>query len=286
MADERSNPKTEPTFTKEQQAAQFASILGEKNFDKDKFELDVQKLKDAGKDLNLLDPADYRKKKDNPDKKPDYDNGSLSFSTQRRGGSIIITGSDGSQMEAKTPEEKHKMVAQAYKRKAANEPEEQRKNLAVAFESPNKDPVEMEIFAKTFINEGIGVAGDVPQNPKFWQDFKKEYLANPEHSAEQWKHLTRKVPPEYMGDRSREQTQTQSSFRLEKVSARTGQQQTATMDVSQQPNMNKRDFIHNLRNGNNLNLSPSPEKPIKQRNNSQVQEILRRRLRETKLELQ
>lgn len=144
----------------------------------------------------------------------------------------------------------------------------------------------MEIFAKTFINEGIGVAGDVPQNPKFWQDFKKEYLANPEHSAEQWKHLTRKVPPEYMGDRSREQTQTQSSFRLEKVSARTGQQQTATMDVSQQPNMNKRDFIHNLRNGNNLNLSPSPEKPIKQRNNSQVQEILRRRLRETKLELQ
>ena len=58
MADERSNPKTEPTFTTEQQAAQFASLLGEENFDKDKFELDVQKLKDAGKDLNLLDPAD------------------------------------------------------------------------------------------------------------------------------------------------------------------------------------------------------------------------------------
>lgn len=31
----------------------------------------------------------------------------------------------------------------------------------------------MAAFAKAFINEGIAVGGDVPQDPKFWQNLKK-----------------------------------------------------------------------------------------------------------------
>lgn len=58
----------------------------------------------------------------------------------------------------------------------------------------------MAAFAKAFINEGIAVGGDVPQDPKFWQNLKKEYLNNPEHSIDNWQHLTRKVPPQYMGE--------------------------------------------------------------------------------------
>lgn len=62
----------------------------------------------------------------------------------------------------------------------------------------------MAAFAKAFINEGIAVGGDVPQDPKFWQNLKKEYLNNPEHSIDNWQHLTRKVPPQYMGEMKNE----------------------------------------------------------------------------------
>ena len=57
----------------------------------------------------------------------------------------------------------------------------------------------MEDFAKAFINSGIRVSGDIPQDPKFWQQFRQEYLSDSKHSAEEWDKLTANLPDKLIG---------------------------------------------------------------------------------------
>ena len=107
----------------------------------------------------------------------------------------------------------------------------------------------MAAFAKAFINEGIAVGGDVPQDPKFWQNLKKEYLNNPEHSIDDWQHLTRKVPPQYMGEMKNEHSLSPTQ--------------------ATNPRAASGSFIKQLRNGNNPKLTPQQNKPQQRSNGNQ-----------------
>lgn len=107
----------------------------------------------------------------------------------------------------------------------------------------------MAAFAKAFINEGIAVGGDVPQDPKFWQNLKKEYLNNPEHSIDNWQHLTRKVPPQYIGEMKNEHSLSPTQ--------------------ATNPRAASGSFIKQLRNGNNPKLTPQQNKPQQRSNGNQ-----------------
>lgn len=63
MSDNSQNDET--PLTPEQQENDFISILGEKNFDKAKYRLDVQKLQNIGMPLDILNPMAYKKDDDN-----------------------------------------------------------------------------------------------------------------------------------------------------------------------------------------------------------------------------
>lgn len=53
--------------------------------------------------------------------------------------------------------------------------------------------------ARSTIEHGIILNGDYPQNPKFWQSFKADYLKDNKHSVEEWEKLTNHIPDEIMG---------------------------------------------------------------------------------------
>lgn len=278
---------SEETITPEQQEVEFAQLLGEENFDKEKYLADAQKLKESGLSLSILNPQAYKKDKQD---KSEFEGAGLSFKTEKKDGKIIARGSNGEVIEAKTPEELHALVAKSFKKHNETLPDKG-KNSLVSYITPKKDPQDLEAFAKTFINEGIavnGIKGDVPQDPKFWQDFKQEYLANPEHSVEEWKHLTRAVPAEYMGEKRKEQVQTQSPVHQTPQQAVASQQQPRTeaspakAKVSEQtqenPKMSTGAFIKELRNGNNPNLTPQQPQPVRQQNNTNQQSLLQQRM--------
>lgn len=272
----------EDTITPEQQEVDFAQLLGEKNFDKEKYLADVQKLKESGLSLSILNPQAYKKDKQD---KSEFEGAGLSFKIEEKNGKIIARGSNGEVIEAKTQEELHALAAKSFKKHLESLPDKG-KNKLLSYITPKKDPHDLETFAKTFINEGLaidGIKGDVPQDPKFWQNFKQEYLANPEHSAEEWNHLTRAVPAKYMGEKRKEQTQTQSPIQPTPQQAVPSQQQpqtesspakTKVSEQAQEPQkMSTGAFIKELRNGNNPNLTPRQPQPARQQNNMREQDL-------------
>lgn len=56
-----------------------------------------------------------------------------------------------------------------------------------------------EACARSAIEHGIIIKGDLPQDPKFWQSFKNEYLADKKHKPEDWERLTAHMPDELLG---------------------------------------------------------------------------------------
>lgn len=263
MSDNSQNDET--PLTPEQQENDFISILGEKNFDKAKYRLDAQKLQNIGMPLDILDPMAYKKDDDNyndndNDKnknknknsrntdQPDYKGDGLSFISEEKNGKLFGRGSNGETFEAKNYEELNKLIAGSYKKEYEKRPDKG-KNSIVEYHTSDKNPQKMAAFAKAFINEGIAVGGDVPQDPKFWQNLKKEYLNNPEHSIDNWQHLTRKVPPQYMGEMKNEHSLSPTQ--------------------ATNPRAASGSFIKQLRNGNNPKLTPQQNKPQQRSNGNQ-----------------
>ena len=104
-------------------------------------------------------------------------------------------GSDGTMFKTKDFYEMNLKIASQFKM----EFDKEGKIGTVKYTDENKDPQKMQDFARAFINSGVRVAGDIPQDPQFWQTLKNEYLANPEHSPEQWDNLTSKLSDELVG---------------------------------------------------------------------------------------
>lgn len=257
MSDNSQNDET--PLTPEQQENDFISILGEKNFDKAKYRLDAQKLQNIGMPLDILDPMAYKKDDDNDNDKnknknsrntdqPDYKGDGLSFISEEKNGKLFGRGRNGETFEAKNYEELNKLIAGSYKKEYEKRPDKG-KNSIVEYHTSDKNPQKMAAFAKAFINEGIAVGGDVPQDPKFWQNLKKEYLNNPEHSIDNWQHLTRKVPPQYMGEMKNEHSLSPTQ--------------------ATNPRAASGSFIKQLHNGNNPKLTPQQNKPQQRSNGNQ-----------------
>lgn len=91
---------------------------------------------------------------------------------KKKNGKLFGRGSNGETFEAKNYEELNKLIAGSYKKENEKRPDKG-KNSIVEYHTSDKNPQKMAAFAKAFINEGIAVSGDVPQDPKFWQNLKK-----------------------------------------------------------------------------------------------------------------
>lgn len=85
----------------------------------------------------------------------------------------------------------------------------------------------------------------IPNSGKIW----KKYLNNPEHSIDNWQHLTRKVPPQYMGEMKNEHSLSPTQ--------------------ATNPRAASGSFIKQLRNGNNPKLTPQQNKPQQRSNGNQ-----------------
>lgn len=225
--------------------ANIKAILG-KNFDEESFNIDAQNIKDNNGSINNLVPDKYRKgDNDNTD-----DN--FGFKCSFKDGIYTAYGSDGKIFSSKDSYELNQQIAKEFKQNAA----QTGKEAQCRYESTSKDPEFMKNVAKAFINEGVVISGDIPNDPKFWNDFKQEYLNNQENSLEEWNRLTRKIPPEYMGK--------DKNLSTEKSS----------------PQISKAEHIKNLRNGVNINLTPpQPHKDRSPNTNTQENNILIQQLK-------
>ena len=72
--------------------------------------------------------------------------------------------------------------------------------------------------AKSAIEHGIIMHGDLPQDPKFWQSFKEDFLADNKHKPEEWERLTAHMPDELLGrkkdkDKNKDKTKDREQMR-------------------------------------------------------------------------
>ncbi len=172
------------------------------NFDEKKFDtltsgLSTDKLKNIDKNL-------FKKSKDDDNGNNDakVSAGDFHFSWTFKDGQFVAKSPDGTVVKGNDLDEFHKALAQKFKEKFARDNNPNGKTtltLGKRDEVSAADKKHMESFARIFINEGVAVAGDVPQDPKFWNDLKKEYLQNKENTEENWNKLTRYVPRKSMG---------------------------------------------------------------------------------------
>lgn len=161
-------------------------------FNKEKFREDAEKLKENdGSSLDSLNIGNYTSQNNNNEK----DNNGTSFSCSCQNGVYTARGSDGTILKSKNFYDLNLKIAAQYKA----EFDKEGKTGTICFTSGNKNPKEMEDFAKAFINSGIRVSGDIPQDPKFWQQFRQEYLSDSKHSAEEWDKLTANLPDKLIG---------------------------------------------------------------------------------------
>lgn len=137
-------------------------------------------------------------------------------------GRYVAHGPNGKVISGKTEDEMQAQIAQEFVKDA----QKKGKEPYCKFTNSIKDKESMKSFAKNFINAGVKIDGDVPNDPQFWQQFKQDYLKNPENNMENWNKLTSKVPPEYMGEKAKTQTNSIANH------------------------------VKNLRNGINTNLTP------------------------------
>lgn len=199
------------------------SLLGSQNFDEERFRQDAERARQEGRDIRSLNKKDYLKRKDPPNiTGGGFTSPHLSFSSKFEDGFYTAVGSNGQTIKSPNFEEFTTTLALSFK----NEDGDTQNPPLVKFQD-NKNsrytPEQIELQTKIFINNGVGIHGDVPKDPKFWQQFKTEYLNNKNNTPEMWDKLTSKVNPEYM---------------------------------SSQANNNLGRFLHNMRMGTNTNLTP------------------------------
>lgn len=170
-------------------------------FDIFKFEEDIKRLQENNGNLSSLQADDYIKDNNKAASDISYaGDGDISFHVIEINNMYVATGPNGQRIFSKDFEELNLKIAKEFKKHA----EENNIPLTgVQFTTTCKDKEKYrkktEIFARVFINEGIRVSGDLPTDPKFWQDLKKEYLQNKEHNEEMWNSLTKKVPAKSLG---------------------------------------------------------------------------------------
>lgn len=188
------------------------------NFNEELFNLDAKELQKQDKNfrengessisLDSLFVGKYIKSDKDDDKNNNHNNSKnpLSFNCFFENGFYTGMGSDGTMFKTKDFYEMNLKIASQFKM----EFDKKGKIGTVRYTAENKDPQKMQDFARAFINSGVRVAGDIPQDPQFWQSLKNEYLSNPDHSPEQWDNLTSNLSDELVG-RSPQKEQSQEN---------------------------------------------------------------------------
>lgn len=234
MSEEDNPKKTIEQSDIDAKAANMENILG-KSFDKEQFQQDAQLLKEDGGSLDSLNIGSYTKKNDNGGP-------GLSFGAIFKDGEYVATSPDGKVIRSKDMDDFNKQLATEFKNHGIANGEEPKCTFESNIRDPEKRKKESESFARNFINEGVVVKGDLPQDPKFWNDLKKDYLNNKENTPENWDRLTRFVPPKSMD--------------MENASQR---------PIT--PSLGK--HVTSMRKGVNLKLTPAQPKTVRQTTLSQ-----------------
>ena len=159
MSDNSQNDET--PLTPEQQENDFISILGEKNFDKAKYRLDVQKLQNIGMPLDILNPMAYKKDDDNDndnDKNKNKTQETLTSRTikatafhsfRKKKRKLFGRGSNGETFEAKNYEELNKLIAGSYKKENEKTPRQRKKtassNIILPIKIPKRWPLSQKL---------------------------------------------------------------------------------------------------------------------------------------------
>ena len=155
------------------------------------------------KSLEGFDSSAFIKEKDDEDKGGDKDkesdnekienNKALSFSLKEKDGKFTAIGTDGTVLEGKNFEEINDKICQDLKQKVENEGRE----CVLAYRG--KNPERQEIFSRNAImKHGVAISDGYPKDPQFWKDLKNEYLADKNHSLQEWERMTRKIPDDVM----------------------------------------------------------------------------------------
>lgn len=76
-------------------------------------------------------------------------------------------------------------------------PEDRVATLYIPPHEKNKDTIMKDCF-KAAINSNIIMNGQLPEDKEFYARMKKEFLQNPKNKEQDWKRLTRFVPPAYL----------------------------------------------------------------------------------------
>lgn len=156
MSDNSQNDET--PLTPEQQENDFISILGEKNFDKAKYRLDVQKLQNIGMPLDILNPMAYKKTmimimiriktKTQETLTCRTIKATAFIHFGRKNGKLFGRGSNGETFEAKNYEELNKLIAGSYKKENEKRPDKGKtasSNIILPIKIPKRWPLSQKL---------------------------------------------------------------------------------------------------------------------------------------------
>lgn len=187
-----------PENTIESSIAKASAILGgRKNLDTETYRQAAQNALNSGQSLSSLNPHQFKKKENTPP--PGFSLPGLSFNFNFENGKFTGVGSNGEKIQSADLYELNSKIAETFKTDALKKG----RTPECWFKANPNIPVDINTqkqnFAKAFINAGVIPHGDIPQDPKFWQNFKNEYLNNPKNTPEQWEKLTNHIPDKVIG---------------------------------------------------------------------------------------
>ncbi len=151
----------------------------------------------------------------------------LCFGLEERDGKIISRGSNGVIFEGKSFEEVNDKVCSYMKNDSLSKGKEPK----IGFHCNDED--KKEIFSRNAImKHNVTILAGWPEDQKFWQDLKKEYLSDKSHKPEDWERMTRKIPDDVM--------------------------QRTPEEKARNKKLNDADIIAQMRKGKNPNLQATP----------------------------
>lgn len=229
----------------EEKAATLTDTYG-KSFDKGAYKTAASAYLEKHDNLDGFDTNIFIKNKDDQIKNDE----GLCFGLEERDGKVISRGSNGVVFEGKNFEEVNDKVCSYMKNDSLSKGKEPK----IGFHS--NDDTKKEIFSRNAImKHNVTILAGWPEDQKFWQDLKKDYLSDKSHKQEDWERMTRKIPDDVM--------------------------QRTPEEKARNKKLNDADIIAQMRKGNNPNLQATsapteqmPKTPVSDgsENNTPIQD--------------
>lgn len=172
----------------EEKAATLTDTYG-KSFDKGAYKTAASAYLEKHDNLDGFDTNIFIKNKDDQIKNDE----GLCFGLEERDGKVISRGSNGVVFEGKSFEEVNDKVCSYMKNDSLSKGKEPK----IGFYC--NDEAKKEIFSRNAImKHNVTILAGWPEDQKFWQDLKKDYLSDKSHKQEDWERMTRKIPDDVM----------------------------------------------------------------------------------------